>query len=121
ILINDLFGNRLLEPTVLHRFGIISEAQAQSLHDETIKTHPAMESHGPFALWLGDSLIPAQLLRDRHLTQFELSEAQARKDLPEFEYDGEEMENLADEEEDESRFRGPTIKLAHVWSGKDPA
>ncbi|GAB1311509.1 hypothetical protein MFIFM68171_01719 [Madurella fahalii] len=121
LLINDLFGDRLLEPEVLHRFGIISDAQFQSLHDDTIETHPAMESHGPFALWLGDSLIPAHLLRDRHPTNFELNEAQIRKDLPEFEYDEEEMENIADDEEDENRFHGPTIELMHVWSGKNPA
>jgi helicase required for RNAi-mediated heterochromatin assembly 1 len=120
-LVHSLFGDRLLDPAALLKFGIISEAQFNSLCDETMETQKTLESNGPFALWLGDSLIPAKILRDQHQSQCELSEAQARKDLEEFEYDGEEVENIADEEEDENRFRGRIIELKHVWSGKVPA
>lgn len=121
-LVDALFGDRLLDPDALLKFGVITEAQHQSLCDESMETHQAMEAHGPFALWLGDSLIPARIREDRHPTQLEVSEAEARKNLPEFEYeDNEDIENIADEEEDLIRFRGAVIPLKHVWSGKDPA
>ncbi|KAL2024260.1 hypothetical protein VTK56DRAFT_9416 [Thermocarpiscus australiensis] len=120
-LIDAVFGDRLLDPEALLNKGIITEAQYQSLCDESMETHTAVQVRGPFALWLGDSLIPARILQDRHPTQAELSEAEARRNLPEFECDDEEMENIADDEEDEHRIRGTLIKLQHVWSGKDPA
>ncbi|SPQ19196.1 4a3a579f-3665-4edf-b868-af0d4b39d251 [Thermothielavioides terrestris] len=121
-LVDTLFGDSLLDPDALLRFGIITEAQHQSLCDESMEAHPALEAHGPFALWLGDSLIPAKIREDRHPTQLEVTEAEARKNLPEFEYeDDEEIENIADDEEDLVRFRGPVITLKYVWSGKDPA
>ncbi|KAK4151113.1 hypothetical protein C8A00DRAFT_45623 [Chaetomidium leptoderma] len=121
-LIDALFSGRLLDPAALLDFGIITEAQHQSLCDESMEVHAGMECHGPFALWLGNSLIPAKIREDRHPTHPELSEAEARKNLPEFEFeDDEEIENIADDEEDLYRFRGQVITLKHVWSGKDPA
>jgi helicase required for RNAi-mediated heterochromatin assembly 1 len=121
-LVDALFSDRLLDPQALLDFGIITPAQHKSLCDESMETHTAMDVHGPFALWLGDSLIPAKIREDRHPTKLELSEAEARKNLPEFEVDDdEELENIADDDEDRIRFRGTVIPLKHVWSGKDPA
>lgn len=120
-LVDSLFGDQLLDPAALLNAGIITEAQYLSLCDDTMETHAAVAAHGPFALWLGDNLIPAHILRDRHPTQLERSEAEARKNLPEWECDDEEMENIADDEEDLYRFQGERIKLEHVWSGKSPA
>lgn len=120
-LANRLFSEVLLDPQELLELGIISEAQFQSLCDETVETDPSLENFGPFAIWLADSLIPASILQDRHPTKSEVSEVQARKDLPEFEYEDEEPENIAEEEEDENRFQGPIVRLEHVWSGKNPA
>jgi helicase required for RNAi-mediated heterochromatin assembly 1 len=121
-LVDSLFSDRLLDPDALVEFGIINPAQRQSLGDEAMETHDAVAVHGPFALWLGDSLVPAKVHQDRHRTETELTEAEARKNLPEFEIeDDEELENIAYDEEDLYRFRGQVITLKHVWSGKDPA
>ncbi|KAL2175501.1 P-loop containing nucleoside triphosphate hydrolase protein [Thermothelomyces heterothallicus CBS 202.75] len=122
-LVDSLFSNRLLDPQTLLDFGIITADQYSSLCDESMETHEAINEHGPFALWLGDSLIPARIRDERHPTQLELSEAEARKNLPECEWEDEEdIENIAYDEEDELyRLRGPVIPLKHVWSGKDPA
>jgi helicase required for RNAi-mediated heterochromatin assembly 1 len=121
-LVDQLFSDRLLEPKSLLDFGIITQDQCDSLCDESMETHEAMDVHGPFALWLGSSLIPARIREDRHPTQLEVNEAEARQNLPEFEIeDDEDIENIADDEEDAFRFRGKVIPLKHVWSGKDPA
>jgi helicase required for RNAi-mediated heterochromatin assembly 1 len=121
-LVDSIFSDRLLDPDALLKFGIITEAQHQSLTDDSMETHVVMQAYGPFALWLGECLIPARIREDRHPTRQEISEAEARKNLPEFDCDDdEEIENIADDEEDLSRFRGSIIRLKHVWSGKDPA
>lgn len=121
-LVDSVFSNRLLDPDMLLEFGVITPAQHRSLVDDSMETHAAVSVHGPFALWLGDSLIPAKVREDRHPTQLELNEAEARKNLPEFECDDdEELENIAYDDEDLHRLRGQTITPKHVWSGKDPA
>lgn len=121
-LVRSLFSDQLLNPDALKDFGIITEAQHASLVDDEMETHDSVDIHGPFALWLGESLIPAKIREDRHQTQHELSEAEARKNLPEFEYeDDEDIENIADDEEALYRLRGDAITLRHVWTGKDPA
>ncbi len=123
-LTDALFSDRLLDPDALLQFGIMTVAQHQSLADESMETHVAVEGHGPFALWLGDSLIPAKIREERHPTQLELNEAEARKNLPEFDFDDDdELENIGydDSDEDLCRLRGSLIKLNHVWTGKDPA
>ncbi|EAQ89464.1 hypothetical protein CHGG_06083 [Chaetomium globosum CBS 148.51] len=121
-LVHQLFSDRLLEPKTLLDFGIITQDQHDSLYDESMETHEAMDVHGPFAVWLAESLIPAKIREDRHPTQHELTETEARQNLPEFEIeDDEDIENIADDEEDAFRFRGQVIPLRHVWSGKDPA
>jgi helicase required for RNAi-mediated heterochromatin assembly 1 len=120
-LVDSLFSDRLLDPDALRDFGIITESQHESLADNDMETHHSVDVHGPFALWLGDSLIPARIREDRHPTQYELDEAEARRNLPEFEYeDDEDLENIADDEEALYRLRGEVITLKHVWSGKDP-
>ncbi len=117
-----VFGTSLLDPDALLEFGIITEAQHKSLCDDSMETHTAMEDHGPFALWLGDSLIPAKMREDRHPTQLELTEAEARKNLPEVECDDdEELENIGFDDDDLFRIQGPRVPLKHHWSGKDPA
>ena len=118
-LTDTLFSDRLLDPDALLEFGIMTAAQHQSLADESMETHVAVEGHGPFALWLGDSLIPAKIREERHPTQLELSEAEARKNLPEFECDDDD-ENIG-YDEDDIRLHGQLIKLKHIWTGKDPA
>ncbi|KAL2147115.1 hypothetical protein VTI28DRAFT_545 [Corynascus sepedonium] len=122
-LVDSLFNDRLLDPQALLDFGIITTEQHRSLCDESVETHEAMNEHGPFALWLGDSLIPASIRENRHPTQLELSEAEGRMNLPEFELEDEEdIENIAEDEEDELyRLRGPVIPLKHRLTGKDPA
>ncbi|KAK4460069.1 hypothetical protein QBC42DRAFT_333539 [Cladorrhinum samala] len=117
--VEDVFGDRLISPGALKKAGIITQAQCDTLLDETMESNSSMKDHGPFGVWLGESLIQDELLRSRHLTQLELSEAEALKNLPEFEQ--EEVENIADDEEDQVRIRGETFKLEHVWSGKPPA
>ncbi|KAL2160979.1 hypothetical protein VTH06DRAFT_8691 [Thermothelomyces fergusii] len=120
-LVDSLFSDSLLDPQTLLEFGIITAEQYDSLCDESMETHEAMNEHGPFALWLGDSLIPARIRDERHPTQLELSEAEARKNLPECEWEDEDLENIAYDEDELYRLRGPIIPLKHVWSGKDPA
>ena len=119
-LTDALFSDRLLDPDALLQFRIITAAQHQSLADESMETHVVVEGHGPFALWLGDSLIPAKIREERHPTQFELNEAEGRKNLPEFECDDEDLENIG-YDDDDIRLRGQVITLKHVWTGKDPA
>lgn len=120
-LLEELFGDNLLDANALREAGIITDAQLESLHDDTMEAHSALEARGPFALWLGDSLIPAEIIRNRHPTRFEVSEAEARQNLPEFECDDDELENIADDEEDQYQIQGTLLKLNHVWSGKAPA
>ncbi|KAH6630609.1 P-loop containing nucleoside triphosphate hydrolase protein [Chaetomium sp. MPI-SDFR-AT-0129] len=121
-LVDGLFSDRLLDPEMLLEFGIITKQQHDSLVDDSMESHEAMDVHGPFALWLGDSLIPARIREDRHPTVLEVTEAEVRRDLPEFECEkDEDLENIADDNEALFRLRGPRIQLEHTWSGKDPA
>ena len=120
-LINTLFGDGILDPDVLLQAGIITEAQHESLTDDSMQTHFAVDVDGPLALWLGENLIPAKILQDRHKTQHEVSEAEVRKNLPEVECEDDEMENIAYDEEDQYRIGGSIIKLQQVWSGKIPS
>ncbi|KAK4170547.1 P-loop containing nucleoside triphosphate hydrolase protein [Cladorrhinum sp. PSN259] len=118
-LVQNVFGNRLIDPDALFSTGIITEPQYNSLMDDTMESTAVLNDQGPFGLWLGDNLIKDEILRDRHPIQSELSEAEALKDLPEFEE--EEVENIADDEEDQVRIRGERFRFEHVWSGKPPA
>ncbi|KAL2268811.1 hypothetical protein VTJ83DRAFT_3657 [Remersonia thermophila] len=122
VLKSAVFNDRLLDPDELLEHGIITKAQHASLSDDSMESHEAINDMGPFALWLGDSLIPADLRVDRHPTPPERDEAEARQNLPEFEWDDEEaIEDLDVDEENDFLLRGKSIQLRHVWTGKDPA
>ncbi|KAK3991236.1 P-loop containing nucleoside triphosphate hydrolase protein [Cladorrhinum sp. PSN332] len=114
-----VFGDRLIDPDALLSTNIITQSQYDSLVDDTMESIASLNGQGPFIAWLGGNLIKDEILRHRHLIQSELSEAEALKNLPEFEE--EEVENIADDEEDQIRIRGDKFKFEHVWSGKPPA
>ncbi|KAK3363226.1 P-loop containing nucleoside triphosphate hydrolase protein, partial [Lasiosphaeria hispida] len=114
-LVNNLFGDDLLDPKTLRNLGIITESQFHSLYDEDMEVDPSLQQRGPFSLWLGDNLIPARILRNRHPTQLEQSELLSE----DFEADGD-LQNIADDEEDYERIRGKLILLEQKWSGKEP-
>ncbi|KAK0730120.1 P-loop containing nucleoside triphosphate hydrolase protein [Lasiosphaeris hirsuta] len=115
-LINCLFGDDLLDPKQLRNYGIITEDQFHSLYpDDDMEVVPSLQEMGPFSLWLGDNLIPAQILRNRHPTQLERTELSPE----DFEADGD-LQNIADDEEDYERIRGKLIVLEQKWSGKEP-
>ncbi|KAK4125370.1 hypothetical protein N657DRAFT_633208 [Parathielavia appendiculata] len=99
-LVNSLSSNGLLNPKALLEFGIISPAQYEFLGDEQMETHEVVTHHGPFTLWLGNSLIRAEIRQELHPTQLELNEAEVRKNLPEFECEDDDLEDIADDEED---------------------
>lgn len=111
-LINSVFGDSLIDPRQLHAHGIITEAQLESLYDEEMETSPELEKLGPFSLWLGDSRIPARIIRDRQPLVTEILEADE-----DFDYERD-VENIAYDEEDADRIHGKEIKLMHVWTGK---
>ncbi|KAK3330716.1 P-loop containing nucleoside triphosphate hydrolase protein [Apodospora peruviana] len=117
-LVDDIFGDNLLNPEALLKAGIITQAQYDSLHDETMESDALATRLGPFSLWLGDDLIPAEILRHKHHSQSQLDEA-AAKLIAEWEFDGD-LENIADDEDDLDRIRGTLVELAHVWTGKEP-
>ncbi|KAK4230997.1 P-loop containing nucleoside triphosphate hydrolase protein [Podospora fimiseda] len=118
-LFEHVFGDRLIDPNALLSTNIITQSQYDSLMDDTVESTATLNGHGPFMAWLGDNLIKDEALRDRYLTQYELSEVEALQNLPEFEE--EEVENIADDEEDQVRIRGERFRFEHVWSGKPPA
>ncbi|KAK0716906.1 P-loop containing nucleoside triphosphate hydrolase protein [Lasiosphaeria miniovina] len=113
-LVSGVFGDNLISPSALLDAGIITQDQFSSLYDESMETDV---EKGPFALWLGDSLIPARILRDQHPTQQDLDEAEAKREI---EFDGD-LDNIAEDEEDLDRIRGQLIELAHMWSGREPS
>ncbi|KAK3355192.1 P-loop containing nucleoside triphosphate hydrolase protein [Neurospora tetraspora] len=113
-LVNSVFGDSLIDPRELHAHGIITEAQLESLYDEEMETSPELEKLGPFSLWLGDSRIPAQIIRDRQPLVSETLEADE-----DFDYERD-VENIAYDEEDADRINGREVKLMHVWTGKEP-
>ena len=111
-LVNRVFGDSLINPCELHDHGIINKAQMDSLYDDEMETSPELEKLGPFSLWLGDSRIPARIIRDRKPLVSEALEADEDFD---YEHD---VENIAYDEEDADRINGREIKLMHVWTGK---
>lgn len=111
-LVNSVFGDSLIDPRELYSHGIITKEQEDSLYKDDLETCPELEKLGPFALWLGDSRIPARIIRDRQPPVSETPEADEDFD---FERD---VENIAYEEEDADRINGKEIKLMHVWTGK---
>ncbi|KAK1777383.1 P-loop containing nucleoside triphosphate hydrolase protein [Copromyces sp. CBS 386.78] len=113
-LVNSVFGDNLIDPRELHTHGIITEKQLKSLYDEELETIPELEKLGPFSLWLGDSRIPARIIRDRQPLVSETLEADE-----DFDYERD-VENIAYDEEDADRINGKEIKLMHVWTGKEP-
>ncbi|EGZ77167.1 hypothetical protein NEUTE2DRAFT_53794 [Neurospora tetrasperma FGSC 2509] len=113
-LVNSVFGDSLIDPRQLHAHGIITEAQLESLYDDEMETSPELEKLGPFSLWLGDSRIPARIVRDRQPLTSETLEADE-----DFDYERD-VENIAYDEEDADRINGKEIKLMHIWTGKEP-
>ncbi|KAK4185743.1 putative helicase [Podospora australis] len=119
---HEIFGDRLVDRGALLEAGIITQEQHDSLVDETMNSSSALEHYGAFGLWLDDSRIRAKVLQNRWLTRFELEESHANKLLPEIDYDDdEELFNIADDEDEQIRFKGKYLKLEHVWSGKPAA
>ncbi|KAK5656431.1 hypothetical protein OQA88_4812 [Cercophora sp. LCS_1] len=118
-LVDHAFGDSLIDPEALLGRGIITEEQYDSLVDESMECHPDTEKLGPFGLWLGESRIRAEILRDRHKAPefYQLPEEEEE----EYELSEGEAENIADDEEDEDRIKGRLIELAHVWTGKEPS
>ncbi|KAK3396039.1 P-loop containing nucleoside triphosphate hydrolase protein [Sordaria brevicollis] len=113
-LVDSVFGDSLIDPRQLHAHGVITEAQLDSLYDEELETSPELEKLGPFSLWLGESRIPARIIRDRQPLVPEIME-------PDEDFDYErDVENIAYDEEDADRIHGKEIKLMHVWTGKEP-
>ncbi|KAM7186775.1 P-loop containing nucleoside triphosphate hydrolase protein [Rhypophila sp. PSN 637] len=117
-MVNDVFGDHLLSPLALLQNSIITQAQFDSLHDDSMETGTRSKELGPFALWLGDDLIQARIARDRHPTQEEVDEA-AEKVMADWEFDGD-MDNIAEDPEDAIRIAGDLVLLNHVWTGKEP-
>ncbi|EAA29919.2 suppressor of ascus dominance 3 [Neurospora crassa] len=113
-LVDSVFGDSLIDPRQLHAHGIITEAQLESLYDDEMETSPELEKLGPFSLWLGDSRIPARIVRDRQPLISETLEADE-----DFDYERD-VENIAYDEEDADRINGKEIKLMHIWTGKEP-
>ncbi|KAK3694195.1 P-loop containing nucleoside triphosphate hydrolase protein [Podospora appendiculata] len=118
-LVGGFFGDGLLNPKELLDAGVISPAQYDSLCDDTMETHQDLAARGPFALWLGDSLISARITQHRYPSQDERDEEHAKLVADEFEFDGD-LDNIADDEEDQDCIQGIEIKLAHVWTGREP-
>ncbi|KAL1840127.1 hypothetical protein VTJ49DRAFT_783 [Mycothermus thermophilus] len=124
VLKDTIFTDRLLDPDDLLEHGIITQGQHASLSDDSMESHEAVDDLGPFALWLGDSLIPTAQRVNRHPTQAERDEEEARRNLPEFEWDDDEaVEVLGVDDETDFLFKGSFIELGHPksWTGKDPA
>jgi len=121
-LVHKLFGEGLLNPDDLVEAGIISQEQKDSLQDDSYETEATLDERGPFALWLGDSLIPAEAIRDSHITQKEFDETdeRARKELLGFECEEEDLENIGDADDEEWQLRGTWIPIQHVWSARAP-
>ncbi|KAK3372308.1 P-loop containing nucleoside triphosphate hydrolase protein [Podospora didyma] len=119
-LVSSIFGDRLLSPAALLDAGIVSQAQHDSLFDDTMDTNQEDLERGPLSLWLGNNLIEAHLLRNKHKSWPQREEAEAKMVLGEFEFDGD-LDNIADDEEDQDRIYGTLVGLAHKWSGKEPA
>ncbi|KAK3336337.1 P-loop containing nucleoside triphosphate hydrolase protein [Cercophora scortea] len=118
-LVRSVFCDELLNPKALLDAGVITLAQYESLCDDTMETHRDIAARGPFALWLGDSLISARITQDKYPSQDDRAEEQAKLVADEFEFDGD-LDNIADDEEDQDRIQGTEIKLAHVWTGREP-
>lgn len=113
-----IFGSKLLNPRALLNWGLITPEQYSSLEDDTTEVDPSLQDIGPFGLWLGDSLIPAKILRNRHPI---LSDSEPAPATEEGELDDGEIPHIAEDDEERDRIRGTFIPLHHIWSGKEPA
>lgn len=114
-LVDRIFGDRLLDPKLLREMDIITDTQYQSLFDSSMEMDPSFQKLGVFSLWLGESLIPARILRDRYTA----NPQQEDPLLEEFEIEGD-LQHIAEEDEENDRIKGHFIPLSHVWSGKEP-
>ncbi|KAK1750303.1 P-loop containing nucleoside triphosphate hydrolase protein [Echria macrotheca] len=114
-LVDGVFGDHLLEPKLLRKFGVITEKQCESLCDDTMELAARFQKLGRFHLWLGDSLVPVEAVRSPHHVPPEPEEP-----LPEeFEVEGD-PQNVAEDEEDEERIKGVLIDIEHRWTGRNP-
>jgi helicase required for RNAi-mediated heterochromatin assembly 1 len=116
-IVQCIFGRKLLNPRALLNWGLITPEQYNSLEDDTTEVDPSLKDIGAFGLWLGDGLIPAKILRNRHPI---FSDPEPSPPTEEDELD-EEMPHIAEDEEERDRIRGTFIPLHHIWSGKEPA
>ena len=117
-LAEDVFGDHLIDPKVAVDAGVITQEQADSLEDDGMETIAQHENHGPFSLWLGESLIAGGGLLEPSQPSYD--EDEYRVLAQEFEYEGDDPENIADEHEDFDRIRGSEIHLNHACAIKEP-
>lgn len=118
-LIQCIFGRKLLNPRALLNWGLITPEQYNSLEDDTTEVDPSLYAMGAFALWLGDGLIPAKILRNRHPILLDSEPAPLTED--ELDDGDDEIPHIAEYEEERDRICGTFIPLHHIWSGKEPA
>ena len=118
-LAEDVFGEHLIDPKVAVDAGVITQEQADSLDEDGMETITQHEHHGPFSLWLGESLIAGGALLENPQPSYD--EDEYRVLAQEFEYDGDDPDNIADDEEDFNRIQGTEIYLKHACAVKEPA
>ncbi|KAK4197127.1 putative helicase [Triangularia verruculosa] len=114
ILQQSVFGKRLVDPDRLLEAGVITQEQHDSL-----KIDPATATFEP---WLGESLVPMEILRNCLFTRFEMDETDLFKYEEEYQLDENDIVHAAsDQEEEQLRIKGEWVPLEHIWSAKSAA
>ncbi|KAK4174162.1 putative helicase [Triangularia setosa] len=122
IMQQDVFGKRLIDPDRLLEAGVITQEHHDSLKISSETTNALTPPTASFEPWLGESLVPMEILRSACHTRFMLDEDELFKHEEEYKLDENDTVHAAsDQEEQQLRIKGEWVPLEHVWSAKSAA
>ncbi|KAI1635216.1 P-loop containing nucleoside triphosphate hydrolase protein [Biscogniauxia mediterranea] len=119
-LVSHVFPEELLDPSILHSAGIISEKQLDSLlADDWESLSSPNSSDVVLSEWLGDQLIevPPNTFRD---PVFEDPENDDMLDLEDEDYQMDLDDCIVDDDENRGRIDGKWVPINHQWTGSNP-
>ncbi|KAI1073538.1 P-loop containing nucleoside triphosphate hydrolase protein [Whalleya microplaca] len=120
--VEDVFPRELIDPDVLHRAGIISETQLQSLKPDvswTGASSSAGQPPTPMAEWLRNQVVKVipQVNKD---PVFEAEEDDDGIDLEDEDYGLDLDDTIADDDDKLGRLDGKFVPIEHRWTAANP-
>ncbi|KAH8896803.1 hypothetical protein GQ53DRAFT_890188 [Thozetella sp. PMI_491] len=124
ILVNSVFGDRLVDPEAALEAGVLTQEQCESLRDDSMETTDDHKARGPFSLWLGELVIEARTLRAAQIYDDNVDfifEDSSPLDEHRLNNNRVDPANIAEEDEDKDRIQGTEVTIQHVWTGRNPS